>query len=34
VVCPIQNAWELHKAWPHRSWLISPNSGPLRLRAR
>jgi len=27
VVCPMQNAWELHKAWPESKLMISPNSG-------
>jgi proline iminopeptidase len=27
VVCPIQNAWELHKAWPDSKLVISPTSG-------
>jgi proline iminopeptidase len=27
VVCPMQNAWELHKAWPDAKLLISPASG-------
>jgi proline iminopeptidase len=27
VVCPIQNAWELHKAWPDAKLHISPTSG-------
>jgi proline iminopeptidase len=27
VVCPIQNAWELHKAWPKAQLKISPSSG-------
>jgi len=27
VVCPIQNAWDLHKAWPQAKLLVSPNSG-------
>ncbi len=27
VVCPIQNAWELHKAWPKAKVEISPASG-------
>ena len=27
VVCPIQNAWDLHKAWPGSKLVISPNSG-------
>jgi proline iminopeptidase len=27
VVCPMQNAWELHKAWPESRLVISPNSG-------
>jgi len=27
VVCPIQNAWELHKAWPRAELMISPTSG-------
>jgi proline iminopeptidase len=27
VVCPIQNAWDLHKAWPKAKLEISPASG-------
>jgi proline iminopeptidase len=27
IVCPVQNAWELHKAWPDAKLLISPTSG-------
>jgi proline iminopeptidase len=27
VVCPVQNAWELHKAWPDAKLLISPTAG-------
>jgi proline iminopeptidase len=27
VVCPVQNAWDLHKAWPDAKLLISPASG-------
>jgi proline iminopeptidase len=27
VVCPVQNAWELHKAWPDAKLMISPTSG-------
>jgi len=27
VVCPVQNAWDLHKAWPQASLVITPNSG-------
>ncbi|MEP6633528.1 MAG: prolyl aminopeptidase, partial [Luteimonas sp.] len=27
VVCPIQNAWDLHKAWPKADLMISPASG-------
>jgi proline iminopeptidase len=27
VVCPIQNAWELHQAWPKSELMISPTSG-------
>jgi proline iminopeptidase len=27
VVCPMQNAWELHKAWPDAKLMISPSSG-------
>jgi proline iminopeptidase len=27
VVCPIQNAWDLHKAWPQATLAISPNAG-------
>ena len=27
VVCPLQNAWDLHKAWPKATLAISPRSG-------
>jgi proline iminopeptidase len=27
VVCPIQNAWELHKAWPKSELVVNPGSG-------
>jgi len=27
VVCPLQNAWDLLKAWPGAKLVISPNSG-------
>ncbi|HSM11555.1 MAG TPA: prolyl aminopeptidase [Lysobacter sp.] len=27
VVCPVANAWDLHKAWPKAELLISPTSG-------
>jgi len=27
VVCPVQNAWDLHKAWPIAELMISPTSG-------
>src|SRR5690606_25548086 len=27
VVCPIHNAWDLHKAWPKAELMISPASG-------
>ena len=27
VVCPLQNAWELHKAWPGSELRISPGAG-------
>jgi proline iminopeptidase len=27
VVCPIQNAWDLHRAWPDSTLSISPTSG-------
>jgi pimeloyl-ACP methyl ester carboxylesterase len=27
VVCPIANAWDLHKAWPKAELLITPASG-------
>jgi proline iminopeptidase len=27
VVCPVQNAWDLHKAWPQAKLVITPNSG-------
>jgi proline iminopeptidase len=27
VVCPLQNAWDLHKAWPQAKLVINPSSG-------
>jgi proline iminopeptidase len=27
VVCPLQNAWDLHKLWPQAKLEITPNSG-------
>ena len=27
VVCPVANAWDLHKAWPKAELMISPASG-------
>ncbi|WP_147652250.1 prolyl aminopeptidase [Vulcaniibacterium gelatinicum] len=27
VVCPLQNAWDLHKAWPKGELVITPTSG-------
>ena len=27
VVCPVQNAWDLHQAWPEAKLCISPTSG-------
>lgn len=27
VVCPVQSAWDLHKAWPDAQLMISPTSG-------
>ena len=27
VVCPLANAWDLHKAWPKAELVISPVSG-------
>jgi len=27
VVCPVQNAWDLHRAWPIADLMISPTSG-------
>ena len=27
VVCPMQSAWDLHKAWPEAKLMISPSSG-------
>jgi len=27
VVCPLQNAWDLQRAWPQSKLVISPNSG-------
>jgi proline iminopeptidase len=27
VVCPIQSAWELHRAWPEAGWKVIPDAG-------
>jgi proline iminopeptidase len=27
VVCPVKNAWDLHKAWPEAKLEIAPTSG-------
>ena len=27
IVCPMQNAWELHKAWPKSKLVVTPTSG-------
>ncbi len=27
VVCPMESAWALHRAWPEADFLITPNSG-------
>lgn len=27
MVCPVQNAWDLHKAWPRADLIINPTSG-------
>ncbi len=27
VVCPMENAWELHRAWPEADFIITPDSG-------
>jgi len=27
VVCPVENAWDLHKAWPESRLHIVPNAG-------
>ena len=27
VVCPVQNAWDLHKAWPGSELVITPTAG-------
>ncbi|WP_159017179.1 prolyl aminopeptidase [Cognatiluteimonas profundi] len=27
VVCPVQNAWDLHRAWPRAELMVSPTSG-------
>ncbi|HEY4560001.1 MAG TPA: alpha/beta hydrolase, partial [Lysobacter sp.] len=27
VVCPVKNAWDLHKAWPQAQLVITPASG-------
>ena len=27
VVCPMANAWDLHKAWPKAELVVSPTSG-------
>jgi proline iminopeptidase len=27
VVCPMESAWALHRAWPEADWVITPDSG-------
>lgn len=27
VVCPLENAWDLHRAWPEADFIITPDSG-------
>ena len=27
VVCPVQNAWDLHQVWPEARLVITPQSG-------
>ena len=34
VVCPVQNAWDLHQAWPKAELVITPASGHWRSRPR
>jgi hypothetical protein len=34
VVCPIQNAWDLHKAWPKAELLHQRDRRPFRVRGR
>lgn len=33
VVCPVQNAWDLHQAWPEAKLVITPSSGHSALEA-
>jgi proline iminopeptidase len=33
VVCPVQNAWDLHQAWPEAKLIITPSSGHAALEA-
>ena len=34
VVCPMQSAWELHRAWPEADLRVIARRRPLRHRAR
>jgi proline iminopeptidase len=34
VICPLDNAWELHQAWPNSELQGDPRCRPRRLRAR
>jgi len=27
VVCPVQNAWDLHQVWPEAKLVITPGAG-------
>jgi len=33
MVCPLQNAWDLHRVWPEAELIINPNSGHSALEA-
>jgi proline iminopeptidase len=27
IICPMESAWELHKAWPEAEWVVIPDAG-------
>jgi proline iminopeptidase len=27
VVCPMESAWALHRAWPEAQWVVVPDAG-------